>query len=143
MPAPKADRDLGKAHPLLRARVEKLLAFMELIGHPVFITECWRSRDRQAWLYAQGRTRPGDIVTNAPPGASKHEYMKDNGPCALACDLAFDCAGQTTVKPWDDAHPWGVLIMAAEELFQLQSLAKWGEKKRRFAGDRPHVEISL
>lgn len=29
----------------------------------VFITETYRSKERQAYLYAQGRTRPGAIVT--------------------------------------------------------------------------------
>ncbi|MED4888926.1 M15 family metallopeptidase [Lysinibacillus fusiformis] len=29
----------------------------------VFITETYRSQERQKYLYAQGRTRPGQIVT--------------------------------------------------------------------------------
>lgn len=29
----------------------------------IFITETYRSQDRQNYLYAQGRTRPGQIVT--------------------------------------------------------------------------------
>ena len=31
-------------------------------------------RTNQAELYAQGRTAPGNIVTDAPPGSSAHEF---------------------------------------------------------------------
>lgn len=143
MTIPKADRDLGKAHSLLRDRIESLIAFMELIGHPIFVTECWRSRDRQSALYAQGRTAPGLIVTNAQPGTSKHEYMHDNAPCALAVDVAFDCAHTLTKDPWSEDHPWGVLIMAGKELYKLHSITKWAELNQKFIGDRPHFEISI
>lgn len=33
-----------------------------------------RTFDEQAVLYAQGRTKPGSIVTNAKPGSSYHQY---------------------------------------------------------------------
>lgn len=41
-----------------------------------------RSYAQQAALYAQGRTRPGGIVTNARPGSSWHNY-------GLAIDLGL------------------------------------------------------
>ena len=41
-----------------------------------------RSYQQQAALYAQGRTRPGGIVTNARPGSSWHNY-------GLAIDLGL------------------------------------------------------
>lgn len=37
-----------------------------------YIFEGYRTPERQAELYAQGRTKPGAIVTNAAPGESRH-----------------------------------------------------------------------
>ena len=41
-----------------------LVAYARRAGLPVVITEGIRSAGRQAELYAQGRSRPGPIVTN-------------------------------------------------------------------------------
>lgn len=40
----------------------------------VLVTQTRRSFDEQDKLYAQGRTAPGNIVTNARPGDSYHNY---------------------------------------------------------------------
>lgn len=45
----------------------------------VFITETYRSQERQKYLYAQGRTRPGQIVTWA---------LDSNHKSRLAWDIA-------------------------------------------------------
>lgn len=42
----------------------------------VIIIETYRPPDRQAWLYAKGRTQPGKIVTAARPGESVHELRR-------------------------------------------------------------------
>lgn len=55
------------------------------------VFESWRSNERQGFLYAQGRTAPGEIVTNAAPGLSFHSV-------GLAVDLVFD-ANPATEKP--------------------------------------------
>ncbi len=61
-------------------------------GYDLKITEGYRSMDRQAALYAQGRTAAGKIVTNAKPGQSKHNFRK-----------AFDfCFNGKTPYPADD-----------------------------------------
>lgn len=44
------------------------------LGVKAYIYEGYRSEARQAVLYAQGRTTPGKIVTNAGPGQSMHGY---------------------------------------------------------------------
>ncbi len=52
-------KGLDKLDPNFRAKLEKFLA-----ANPhVEIVESWRSYARQLWLYAQGRTRDGRIVT--------------------------------------------------------------------------------
>jgi LAS superfamily LD-carboxypeptidase LdcB len=47
-------------------------AWAQSKGLDVIVTEGLRSLERQQELYAQGRTKPGDIVTNAKPGQSNH-----------------------------------------------------------------------
>jgi hypothetical protein len=50
--------------PELRARVERVMERMKNeYGHDVSIVETTRSQDRQDWLYEQGRTREGSVVT--------------------------------------------------------------------------------
>ncbi len=56
-----------------------------------FLCDCGRSFERQATLYAQGRSSPGPIVTNARPGTSMHNY-------GLAFDVAILRNG---VLRWD------------------------------------------
>lgn len=58
---------------LLRSKAE---------GLEVFVTETRRSSERQAALYAMGRTMPGRIVTRSKAGTGKHEF-------GLAFDVAF------------------------------------------------------
>lgn len=65
------------------------LAYQE--GIYVQISEGYRSNKRQNELYAQGRTTPGKIVTNAKAGQSNHNYgvavdyflVSDDGQRAL------------------------------------------------------------
>jgi len=60
---PRADKDPSKLEPAFRAKVEALLGALRARGHRPVIAEAWRSQARQDALYAQGRTRPGVIVT--------------------------------------------------------------------------------
>jgi hypothetical protein len=46
-----------------RDRVSRLLAAARAAGHEVYINETRRPQERQEWLYQQGRSRPGPIVT--------------------------------------------------------------------------------
>jgi peptidoglycan L-alanyl-D-glutamate endopeptidase CwlK len=57
-------RDLNQLHPRVKPLAEKLLAETKAAGVNLLVTETYRTPERQAWLYAQGRTRPGQIVTN-------------------------------------------------------------------------------
>jgi hypothetical protein len=69
--------------------VTKLLEESNKLTSPwlTFITDGFRTYEEQAKLYAQGRTTPGKIVTNAPPGTSNHEK-------GLAFDLSFQKDGK-------------------------------------------------
>lgn len=60
----------------------------------IIIVQGLRSFDESTKLYAQGRTLPGPIVTNAPGGSSYHNY-------GLAFDMAMITSGKndTVVGP--------------------------------------------
>jgi len=57
--------DLKKIHPLLRLYLERIIKYANAEGIYIIITEGFRSKERQDELYAQGRTKPGIVCTNA------------------------------------------------------------------------------
>ena len=60
--------------PPFAEAVRYLLAWADHYGLDPVVTEGYRTRERQELLYAQGRTRPGAIVTQARGGESAHNY---------------------------------------------------------------------
>ena len=56
-------RDVNKLKPNAKIACEMFLAEAKKQGLAVVVTETLRTRERQAELYAQGRTKPGKIVT--------------------------------------------------------------------------------
>lgn len=89
-------------------------------SYPAQVFEGYRPFERQAALYAQGRTIPGPKVTNAMPGFSWHQY-------GLAVDVVFDA---DPVKPgaqwtWDGKLPWPVLGKMGEVDFGLEWAGAW------------------
>ncbi len=110
----------------LDPKFEKRLLHMEAElaakGIHVRRTCAYRSIEEQNRLYAQGRTRPGPIVTNAKGGESWHNY-------GLAADYAFVVNGKVT---WDG--PWARF----GRLARANGL-EWGGDWRKFC-DRPHVQ---
>lgn len=72
-------------HPTVRQQVINSIEEVEK-GFPVWmavrVVEATRSIEYQNELYAQGRTKPGKIVTNAKGGQSYHNY-------GLAIDFAI------------------------------------------------------
>lgn len=88
-------------HPKVRAEVIQLIDKAEATFHPnmaVRIVQGLRTIDEQNDLYAQGRTKPGNIVTNAKGGSSFHNY-------GLAIDFAIltdkDGNGSFEDLSWD------------------------------------------
>jgi len=80
-----ASRNPDDLHPYLKKLWEDhQKRFEELMpGCQLFLTCTYRSNEEQAALYAQGRTKPGPIVTKALPGQSYHNHKP-----ALAYDVA-------------------------------------------------------
>jgi peptidoglycan L-alanyl-D-glutamate endopeptidase CwlK len=74
----KNSRSLDDLVPPAAVRARKFLQAANDNGIDLLITSTLRDSEAQAALYAQGRTKPGKIVTNAKPGQSWH-----NWGCAL------------------------------------------------------------
>jgi len=82
---------MGILHPVFRASLRKLMADLENAEIPLFVFEGVRPPVRQAYLFEQGRTRPGSIVTNARAWYSYHQY-------GLSVDMVFGGPGKWTWK---------------------------------------------
>jgi peptidoglycan L-alanyl-D-glutamate endopeptidase CwlK len=61
---------LPEVRPLARALVHKASA----LGIQIRVISGFRTYEEQAALYAQGRTTPGRVITNARPGYSNHNF---------------------------------------------------------------------
>ncbi len=69
--------DSRKLEDLTPDTQRKVFAFLEACraaGIDLLVTSTYRDAESQAALYAQGRTAPGKIVTNARPGQSWHNW---------------------------------------------------------------------
>ena len=100
---------LAPLHPQFRQALELLLAKAAAENRPFKVFESFRTPERQRWLYEQGRSRAGGIVTNARPWESFHQY-------GLAADLVLFVNGQWTWSSAGDlgAH-WRRLPALAQE----------------------------
>lgn len=121
---------LKEFHP--KGRELALKAYREAVRvtpigvHP-FITEVLRSFKRSDELYAQGRTKPGSIVTNAKGGSSYHNY-----------GLAIDFANQINGKiDWKVDKNWLKVV----EVFKKYGF-KWGGDFNSIK-DYPHFEMNF
>lgn len=74
MSALQASRSLDDLQPHMRVLAQRLLEKAKSESIPLTVTSTLRPLVMQAALYAQGRTAPGRIVTNARPGHSFHNF---------------------------------------------------------------------
>ena len=70
----KNSRDLDDLIPEARSRAANFVQQCKAAGIDVLITSTYRDAESQNAIYAQGRTTPGKIVTNAKAGQSWHNY---------------------------------------------------------------------
>lgn len=89
-----ASRDIKDLSPEMQVLYNKFYdrvrrdTWMLKNGVSLILTCTYRSQEEQAQLYAQGRTTPGRIVTNAKAGKSKHNVTTASGaPYAEAFDI--------------------------------------------------------
>ncbi|MDP3729885.1 MAG: M15 family metallopeptidase [bacterium] len=113
--------------PKVRELAEKLISECEKIGYKINITQSLRTIEEQDALYAQGRTKPGNIVTKAKGGYSLHNF-----------GVAFDiCPIVNGKAAWNDTElfkkigaigsriglEWGGTWASFEDLPHFQFLA--------------------
>ena len=113
-------------HPFFRERVKELLADARSLGLDVDVFHGYRTAEEQDRLFAQGRTAPGQKVTNARGGYSWHNF-------GIAADIVFKKEGKWS---WADEHSWPLLGELGRELG-----LDWGGDWKRFR-DRPHFQWS-
>lgn len=102
---PAVNKSLSALYPAMKQKAEAIAADMTVWiakhrpGCKFAITETFRSRERQMSLYAQGRTTPGQIVTqkNGTTNPSNHQTA-----------LAFDAAKvlPSGALDWNDEEFW-------------------------------------
>lgn len=101
-----SERRIMSLHPLLR---EEAMALFNDINNnrltgdaKMRVTRAYASFSEQDELYAQGRTKPGKIVTNARGGDSYHNYGLALDFCLLLDNGRY--ASWDTVKDYDGDH---------------------------------------
>lgn len=67
-------RSLDDLIPEAKKRVQAFITACKFEGIDLLVTSTYRDNASQAALYAQGRTSPGKVVTNAKAGQSFHNY---------------------------------------------------------------------
>ncbi len=90
-------RDIKMCHPRLQEKAEKLITECAKQGLIVKLGECFRSAAEQDALYAQGRTKPGNIVTNAR--GSSYSSMHQWG-------IAFDVIRNDGKGAYNNSDNW-------------------------------------
>ena len=110
--------------PVMRRGVTEFTRRCEAAGHRVRIFETYRSQERQQQLFAQGRTAPGNIVTNTT--TSSHMYR-----------IAFDFIRADGRPGWDDSDGFFGKCGA----IWREMGGTWGGDWRNFI-DKPHCEFT-
>ena len=119
-------REIKELHPAVRRGCEEFIRRMKVAGYSaVGISSTYRSSDYQDYLYAQGRTRPGSIVTNARGGQSMHNFR-----------LAFDFFQNIPSKEWSDAN-----FFATGGRIWREMGGMWGGDWKDFI-DKSHCEYT-
>lgn len=114
-------RDIGELNKNAQQACRLFLDRCKSRGIDIFITETYRSQERQDYLYSKGRTISGQIVTNA-------KYS--NHTSKMAWDIA--CNGANLYDP-------KILNRAGQVAKELG--ITWGGSWVKFV-DKPHFEVT-
>jgi peptidoglycan L-alanyl-D-glutamate endopeptidase CwlK len=138
----KSEARVKLLHPKIRDEVKDLIEKAEQslpITIAIAVPQGLRTIDEQNALYAQGRTKPGNIVTNASGGKSYHNY-------GLAFDFCLvydtDKNGVYDETSWDirkDNDKDGVAdCLEVVKVFEAAGY-QWGGKWSSIK-DYPHLQ---
>lgn len=124
----RSTKNMGSVHPVVKETILEVIKRAYAEGINVQISSGYRSNAEQQRLYNQGRTTPGNIVTNAKPGQSMHNY-------GLAVDYFLTNEAGTTAV-WTVNDKWRRVATIAKSLGFA-----WGGDWRGFV-DYPHLEMT-
>ncbi|MEK4239729.1 M15 family metallopeptidase [Paenibacillus sp. FSL H7-0714] len=133
----KSSKRLTNLHPVVRSAATALIERCHKLNIPILITQGLRTIAEQDALYAQGRTKPGAIVTNARGGYSYHNF-------GLAVDFALLLPNGSSVS-WDmrrddnnnQIADWQEVVKEAKALG-----FEWGGDWTSFK-DYPHFQMAF
>ncbi|ATW24582.1 M15 family metallopeptidase [Candidatus Formimonas warabiya] len=111
-------------HPELQEKCHQLLRLAKSKGYDLLVTQTLRTKKEQDDLYAQGRTKPGKIVTWVSYPMSLHCW-------GVAFDIAVLLSGKVT---WDTQH-YDRIGPLGESLG-----LEWGGRWTNFP-DKPHFQL--
>lgn len=133
-----ASRRLSDLHPDVAHLAQQFLSKCEMAGIHVMVTCTYRSEEEQQALYDQGRTKPGNIVTNAKPGESLHNCKY---PLGTPASRAFDVVPIVNGKPvWDGTDPvWDQIGMIGIGI-GLEWAGEWTVEREHFV-EKPHFQL--
>lgn len=119
-------RDINILLPKVAQMAQEFLDKCKAQGYDVLITSTYRSNEEQDALYAQGRTTPGSIVTNAKGGQSMHNYK-------VALDF---CLMKNGKAEWND-----IALFKRVATIGKECGFEWGGDWVQFP-DMPHLQYT-
>lgn len=120
-------RDIKQCHPRLQKLADELVTACERKGLPIKITECFRTVAEQEALYAQGRTKPGKIVTNARGSTYSSCHM---------WGIAFDICRNDGKGAYEDGDGFFSKVGQIGKALGLRWGGDWVSIK-----DKPHFQL--
>lgn len=117
-------KDINDLLPVVKKMAMEFQAKAKLAGIDFVVTSVYRSIEEQNAIYAQGRTTPGGIVTNAKGGQSFHNWK-------VAFDIVPVIAGKAI---WNDNALWSKLGQIGQSVG-----LEWGGSWANFK-DLPHFQ---
>lgn len=138
-----ASRDLADLHRDLAPLAARFVERCRERQVDVLVVCTYRSNEEQDALYAQGRTKPGPIVTRAKAGQSAHNHTEGGTPAALAFDAVPLLHGKPIWEDprdkdadWTNDYGWRVMGEVAAEL----GLDWYGQPGAKFR-EAPHFQM--
>ena len=118
-------RGIGRLYPELVLTCQEFVRRCRAAGLNVLVTETTRSQAEQDSLYAQGRTEPGAVITNAPYPKSAHNW-----------GVAFDFCRNVKGREYYDSDGFFRACGEIGEGLGLTCGGRW----TKFP-DKPHLEL--
>lgn len=123
-------RNLDELHPYVKQLALNLIDRCKREGVELVVTSTYRDNESQNALYAQGRSKPGSIVTNAKGGQSFHNWR-----------VAFDIVPLRNGKPiWGTAGVDGQIWQAIGAIGVEEGL-EWAGNWKKFK-EYPHFQYT-